>query len=43
MNDELSFGKFISDKRKAQGVTLRGMADLVGISNLEISVFANGS
>lgn len=42
MNDELSFGKFISDKRKAQGITLRGMADLVGIAPAYLSDIEKG-
>lgn len=32
MNDELSFGKFIADKRKSLGITLRAMAEALEIA-----------
>lgn len=37
MDDELSFGKFIVNKRKSLGITLRGMADILEIAPAYLS------
>ncbi len=37
MNNVLGFGKFIADKRKPPGITLRGMADELGIAPAYLS------
>ena len=37
MDDELSFGKFIVNKRKSLGITLRCMADVLGIAPAYLS------
>ncbi|EHN13410.1 helix-turn-helix domain-containing protein [Clostridium sporogenes] len=42
MNDILSFGKFITDKRKALGITLRGMATEIGIAPAYLSDIEKG-
>lgn len=42
MNDILGFGKFIADKRKALGKTLRGMAAELGIAPAYLSDIEKG-
>lgn len=37
MKDELNFGEYIAAKRKSQGITLRGMAELLGIAPAYLS------
>jgi transcriptional regulator with XRE-family HTH domain len=42
MNDELSFAKFMSDKRKILGITLRAMADILEIAPQYLSEIEKG-
>lgn len=42
MNDLLGFGKLIADKRKALGITLRGMAAELGIAPAYLSDIEKG-
>lgn len=42
MNDILGFGKFIADKRKSLGITLRGMASELGIAPAYLSDIEKG-
>lgn len=42
MNDILGFGKFIADKRKLLGITLRGMALELGIAPAYLSDIEKG-
>ncbi|QCH27829.1 helix-turn-helix domain-containing protein [Clostridium tyrobutyricum] len=42
MNDMLGFGKFITGKRKALGMTLRGMASELGIAPAYLSDIEKG-
>lgn len=42
MNDILGFGNFITNKRKALGITLRGMASELGIAPAYLSDIEKG-
>ena len=42
MNDMLGFGKFITDKRKSLGMTLRGIASEIGIAPAYLSDIEKG-